>query len=260
MQKLQVIHLEITNKCNLRCHFCYINRNSKEIKRKRFAELIGHIQEYTKQVTLGGGEPLLHRELPCLLRVLKNAKLPFSITTNATQLSPYDSLLVNPFLKSVCLSFYGKRNKDAIEYFLEKVNLKGTKYPEIVISVLPEGLVYTECLEFIELCKRYEFSILLLKRKYKHRLPKIIEQRIVGGLFLLSAFLRDELKRKVYLDSLLAGQCLALDKFVTIDVDGNVFQCSFVRNSLGNIFEEKLKDIISKSKKVKCPYTSLKVN
>lgn len=101
-------NLDITNLCNLKCYMCNGESSSKllvenndlgitnlkqkdyEISEEKIDSLIQEIQDnYTKIITLQGGEPLMNPKIIKLLQVLSNKpiakNLSIWITTNGTQ-------------------------------------------------------------------------------------------------------------------------------------------------------------------------------
>lgn len=59
------VELDITNICNLNCKYCYLpERGQKTIKDEIFYKIINVLKKSRiKQITFGGGEPLLHPEV-----------------------------------------------------------------------------------------------------------------------------------------------------------------------------------------------------
>ncbi|MGM0466282.1 MAG: radical SAM protein [Acidobacteriota bacterium] len=100
--KLGMMQLEITDNCNLRCKYCVYNDNynlqrnhrnnnmSIEIIKKSIEFLKSHSKEKDNlSISFYGGEPLLKFELitkavEYAKKTLRDKKLSFSITTNAT--------------------------------------------------------------------------------------------------------------------------------------------------------------------------------
>ena len=92
MKRYKVIALHFTNRCNLRCPFCYKKQdnNIKQKPFKFFIDLVPYLAEMTNQIALGGGEPLL---FPAFLRAFgeecKKYGLILNVTTNGyLSLSP----------------------------------------------------------------------------------------------------------------------------------------------------------------------------
>lgn len=80
------IYIEITNICNLNCKFCpETNRKKEYINIENFEKIIQQIHKYTNLVCLHvKGEPLLHKNLEQILKILETYNLQANITTNGT--------------------------------------------------------------------------------------------------------------------------------------------------------------------------------
>ncbi|HEV8148563.1 MAG TPA: radical SAM protein [Gemmatimonadales bacterium] len=82
-------HLIVTRRCNLSCAYCneYDDHSDPvplEMLRRRIAAL-GRLR--TAIVTLSGGEPLLHPELPAVIRSIRDAGMSASMITNGFRLT-----------------------------------------------------------------------------------------------------------------------------------------------------------------------------
>jgi radical SAM protein with 4Fe4S-binding SPASM domain len=84
------IQIEITGRCNLRCRHC---RASNQAQSDMPIEQIEKIALFaaahgSREVVVSGGEPLLHREFPAVLRRIKSAGMSYlTLTTNGYLLS-----------------------------------------------------------------------------------------------------------------------------------------------------------------------------
>ena len=85
MKKFKRIYVEITNACNLNCHFCDKNiRPKRHMTSSEYRLVIDKIAPFTDYVYLHvKGEPLLHNELEEILEISKG-KVLVNITTNGT--------------------------------------------------------------------------------------------------------------------------------------------------------------------------------
>lgn len=89
LNSLNIVAIEIIEQCNLFCSFCVRNA-SYNLKNKlsidQFETIIQHLKRFEKtpDVALTGGEPFMHDKLDCLLDVLENHAIRYSITTNGT--------------------------------------------------------------------------------------------------------------------------------------------------------------------------------
>ncbi|MDR3576853.1 MAG: radical SAM protein [Anaerolineaceae bacterium] len=95
-----VVFIEITNHCNLLCQTCphtYFQR--EPLKSLSYAEFVAIAEQfpYMQRALLHGiGEPLLNRQLPDIIRYLKQRGVEVIINSNGTLLSqPWQDELVN---------------------------------------------------------------------------------------------------------------------------------------------------------------------
>lgn len=87
---LTSVHIEITGKCNERCIHCYIPHGNKikTLKSKYIYDVLKQCWEMNVlHITLSGGEPMLHKDFPEILRVCREYNFAVSILTNLTLLT-----------------------------------------------------------------------------------------------------------------------------------------------------------------------------
>ena len=88
MQPGDHIHWFLTDRCNLDCNYCFRPFFGYSVDDKRNEDLARLLVEGgVKQVTLGGGEPMLVRNLETIFRILKEGSIYISLHTNGTFLS-----------------------------------------------------------------------------------------------------------------------------------------------------------------------------
>lgn len=100
---LRSLHIEIANECNERCVHCYIphEKKTKSIDPKLFYRTIEEGRNMNIiNVTLSGGEPLLHKDIISFLKRCRDLDLSVNVLTNLTLLT--DDILAemkkNPLL------------------------------------------------------------------------------------------------------------------------------------------------------------------
>ncbi len=90
-----VVNWFVNSKCNLSCEFCFRDMNVQEKDTAEMLRLVGVLAENgVKRVTIGGGEPLLRRDLETILKALKSKGIFVSLHTNGTILKPRINKLV----------------------------------------------------------------------------------------------------------------------------------------------------------------------
>ncbi|OYT26246.1 MAG: radical SAM/SPASM domain-containing protein, partial [Candidatus Altiarchaeales archaeon ex4484_96] len=75
-RRLSWIVLEVTDRCNFKCKWCYSNswrnKNPKDLSYRRVSRVLGYLaDEGVGQVTLSGGEPTMY---PYLRQTIKEAR------------------------------------------------------------------------------------------------------------------------------------------------------------------------------------------
>lgn len=97
------VEWRITEACNMNCSYCVSHRGSipEDIDLKETAERIAGLSP--KHLWIGGGEPTLVKELPEILRMLKEVSDPhIGLNTNATDLEAL--FLLIPYLDDIIVS------------------------------------------------------------------------------------------------------------------------------------------------------------
>lgn len=95
--------IEITSKCNERCVHCYIPHENKncDISPELFYDILKQCKAMgVMDITLSGGEPMLHRDFLSFLHVAKSNDFSVTILSNLTLLT--DEIISE--LKNLCLS------------------------------------------------------------------------------------------------------------------------------------------------------------
>ena len=211
MPQFDVIHLEVSGRCQLNCPHCY-SRSGTELAVGEWQALVKELAPLTKQFTLGGGEPLLYDGLGDIVETIHRLGLPVSLTTNGLLLNEKRDLV--PILDAVSISYHGD------------------------LGVLCEGLASLERMgvqrmvnfvmldrdkprfgEILEACRTFKAALVLLAPKHTAEYDK--------AWFLARALAAPGVQ--VGLDGLAVGRCTAGRRFFTVASDGQFLQCSFVR-------------------------------
>lgn len=82
---LYSLKLEINNRCPMNCRICYVKKGNQEIRLETIRKLCHSIRSCGVRIEILGGEPLLHGDLPEIIRSAKHeARSPFvTLYTNA---------------------------------------------------------------------------------------------------------------------------------------------------------------------------------
>ena len=170
---LRNLRISVTDRCNLRCQYCMPEEEYVWLPREdllSFEETSALVDVFAElgvdKVRLTGGEPLLRRDLPALVRMLaaKPRIRDLAMTTNGVLLSEHAQALYNAGLHRVTVSldtlrperFKQLTRRDAHARVLEgieavgRVGFKGLKLDSVVMR----GANDDELVDLIEYGKR----------------------------------------------------------------------------------------------------------
>lgn len=126
-KKYQKVYVEISNVCNLQCHFCpEVVREKQFMDPPLFETIIKAIQPLTNEVCFHlMGEPLVHPQFTHYVKLCEREKLPVNITSNGVLLNDVRTeALLNSTVRQVNFSVHSFESnfpgKDITTY-LEKL-------------------------------------------------------------------------------------------------------------------------------------------
>ncbi|WP_319202386.1 SPASM domain-containing protein [uncultured Ilyobacter sp.] len=267
MKKFKKVYVEITNICNLSCHFCSKSKRKQEyMKLDSFERILNEIKPFTDYIYLHvKGEPLLHPQLEEFLDLAHSRGFRVNITTNGSFIGGIgESLLTKPALRQINFSLHSfgenpenihKNNYLRDILFFSKKALKNTdiivslrlwNYDKKVKDETQKG--NNEILQILE----KEFK---LDYKISHILNPGKGLKITDRLYLNSDYqFKWPDTDDTYEDA--AGFCYGMRTHTAILVDGTVVPCCLDGEgtiNLGNIFNESFRNIIN-SEKAKAIY------
>ena len=270
---LHLLELEITTRCNLNCKHCY-NRSfvKKDLEIKTITNFIDFCFEnkvYTLVFT--GGEACLHPKFEDITKYLKkkiDEKSDFKprlvLQSNGILLTKFDRSLLDVFdlfhisydisdavrtsidhipstidylkendLNPYLFSTIHKANIDRLDDMIKFASSSDVDISFNIIqpSKQTEHLGFNKR-EYMEVCNT-------LYNLYK-------DKKILRPSCPLISLLDKDKSLKEYQGN--KGGCTAGIAACSIDAEGNVLPCAFLRKKCGNIFKESLKDIWANSK------------
>ena len=84
-ESLDSLTIDINAYCNLRCTFCYQDLNGAHMTKSAILAIVEQHPD-APSVEIGGGEPLMHREIIPLMKDISARGKRIHIATNATYL------------------------------------------------------------------------------------------------------------------------------------------------------------------------------
>lgn len=160
------LRVSLTPKCNMRCSYCYETpEEPKTLDRVFLARIIRVFSDLgVDKVKLTGGEPLLRRDIPELIKDINacpNIK-HISLTTNGMLLHRYIDTMAEHGLKSCSISidslvapkFAFITGQDVLPKVLEAVNRAANLIETVKVNcVVMKGVNDDELLDFVELTR-----------------------------------------------------------------------------------------------------------
>jgi cyclic pyranopterin phosphate synthase len=174
---IKYLRLSVTDRCDLRCFYCMPNdyRDFEEPENwLSFAEIERVVASFTRlgvsSVRITGGEPLVRRDLPVLVKNL--AALPgledLSLSTNATRLAKNAVILkksgisrINVSLDTVDPVKFKKITQGKLEKIIDGLMAakKAGLNPIKINMVIMKGINDDDVEEMVNFCMEHEFTL-----------------------------------------------------------------------------------------------------
>ena len=112
-RRMSYLRLSVTDRCDMRCVYCLPEEGPPRSDRREILSFEEHrrlaallVRLGIRQIRVTGGEPLMRRDLPVLIRYLSeiDPDLDLSLTTNASRLAPVAGALKAAGLKRINIS------------------------------------------------------------------------------------------------------------------------------------------------------------
>lgn len=257
-------YIEISNICNLQCHFCpEVIREKKILSVDDFYLIAKQIKPYTKQICLHlMGEPLAHPEFSKIANICDELNLKIFLTTNGTLLKKhYDTLMQWKSLEQVNFSvhsYFANPTKITLEEYLNPI----LKFCEDAHQKKNNFYINLRLwnLEKINLQRNQNQLVLNLVNNYfKTSISENVDiklnksKKIHDKLYLHfdTEFIWPSLSQKFRSTT---GTCYGLRKQLAIHANGDVVPCCLDKEAIlkiGNIFQMSLETILESERAVK---------
>lgn len=273
---LRSIHIEIASECNERCVHCYIPHECKTeaIEPALFYRIIEEGSDLNiVNVTLSGGEPLLHKDIVNFLAKCRESDLSVNVLTNLTLLTDeiIDEMRRNPLL-SVQTSLYSM--VPSVHDSITKVKGSFEKTKDGILKLLSVGIpLQISC----PIMKQNKDSFVdVLKWGIKHNIGVLTDYVIFAAYDHSKNNLSNRLSLKEvgeavekqlnveYVDMLranakeknaLTGEdpiCSICRYNFCVSAEGKVFPCvGWQDNTIGNLKCQTIKEIWESSEEIK---------
>ncbi|MBD5556804.1 MAG: radical SAM protein [Roseburia sp.] len=272
---LRSIHIEIANECNERCVHCYIPH---EFKCKIIdADLFYRIVEEGRSmniinVTISGGEPLLHKDFLGFLSRCRELDLSVNVLTNLTLLSDdiVSEMKKNPLL-SVQTSLYSM--DPLVHDSITKVNGSFEKTKDSLLKLISAGIPVQISCPIMKQNKNSFVDVInwgnanniavsvdyVIFAAYDHSNSNLVnrlsleevETAFDKQLTKEYAHSLNEISKEKSLLTAKDPICTICRYYFCVSAEGDVFPCvGWQTNKMGNLNEKTIKEIWESSKKV----------
>ncbi len=244
---------EVTHLCNYRCIHCYngnfIGKRKNELTTKEMEIFLDDIKENVFEIVIGGGEPLMRKDLPHIVRKY-NGFFSFYISTNGSLLNKN---LLKKFPKNVVFQIsrdglkethnFIRNRQTAYDESFRAIELLKSEGYRFAVGIMICKLNINELQEMIEELKKEgvdNFNFLTyIGDNSELRLDK-------SDFSYLNRFFNNIDVKKTLRDPIFdcsTGECQAGITTVNIRPDGTVTPCCYLPVDIGNIRKDILKDI-----------------
>ena len=209
-----------------------------------FEQVLKNINLITDYVYLHvKGEPLLHSHFSDILSLCNQYNKQINITTNGTLLSKQLDAIINNSVRQVNISLHSLINKDTLNEIFKCGDILSTHHIQVEYRIWAKN-------------KYQDWIVKQIKEHYNKTLDLTISNiKLKENLYLNQdkEFIWPNLSNSF---SKHFGTCFGLRSHIGILVDGTVIPCCLDSDgilNLGNIFEERIEDILTKerSKRIK---------
>lgn len=260
------INIILTNKCNLSCKYCFYTEGYKCFEKKEFLNqnkllsFIKKINNYDSinSIMITGGEPMLIKNITSIIKDLINYSTEIILLTNGTLINDehIEFFINNNIYLQISLDSYKNKYHDSIRgnhkrtlETLEKFSNLGYKNIDINFTASPLNYkLISEVKNFAQL-NNFGLNIGVIDSKNSRFNWNLVSTEIKNDFLNLyiknnkldykNKLLKYILFRKVEKEI----NCPSLNRFFTIDINGNLTRC-YNNIIIGNIYYDDINKII----------------
>jgi len=247
---IENIDIELTNKCNFNCIYCYVKRDKTTHLKVSLLETILKYCEKNdvKNITLTGGEPFLYKNFDYLIHLIENTDINITFFTNGSFLKnvikEYDFSQISICLKRDCLS-------DGLQALVCGINQMPYNFFDLINSIKKEVKELTvhsalTAMNYKELPQLYK---ILKNMGIPHYISRVVPSKETIKKIIPTKEMCKEVFSSIAkingkeLTIPFAGDvgCIKMYCSIFIDRFGTIYPCSNLPIIVGKVNETKLK-------------------
>ncbi len=171
--KPNVLHLDITGRCNLSCLHCRGTYSLKDLSLEQWKKVLDQFSKHWKEdirwVEIGGGEPFIRRDLDAILKHVRKSlpKSKILLVTNGTVIGEKEMALIKKYVDRIQFSIDGAyenthnkiRGRDCFKKTISNLKkLRKNKNTYLIIRATINKLNYAEFEEIVKLGKELDVN------------------------------------------------------------------------------------------------------
>jgi MoaA/NifB/PqqE/SkfB family radical SAM enzyme len=268
-ESIAILQLQYDYRCNFRCRHCCTGKMEK--KARSFG--LEDVRELARQaheiglahITITGGEPLLFPDLDELVEAADPQRFYIAMDTNgwlltdekARHLKSIGVEKIHLSLDSVSPDVHDdfRRQPGSHGRALRAIDAARSAGLALLLNtvVTKQRLHSQEFIEFLEFTKRLDVGVVLMLAKpaglWEGNFDVILTPEDL-------VYVRELEKRYHAFTHLVPAYgldlgCIAVKRMVSLTKYGDLMPCPWIHASLGNFFEEPLKDILARGMKIR---------
>lgn len=271
-ESIAIIQFQYNYKCNFRCDHCSVKQFQGKNEKRSFS--LDDVRELSRQademglahLVITGGEPLVFKDFDALVAAIDPQKFYITSDTNGWLLDDVRAR----HLKSIgvdkiqlSLDSLDAKEHDAFrhapgshERAMKAIDAAKNAGLNIILStVVTHQRIHTqEFIDYLEFAKSKDVGTFVTYAKPVGAWEGNFEALVTKEDM---AYMRDVLEKKYSVFTHLTPSygmdlgCIAVKRMISVTQYGDVLPCPYIHVSIGNVFEEPLKDIVARGMKIK---------
>lgn len=173
------LRISLTDSCNFRCQYCMPEENIQCLPNRHLMQ-VNEIEQIAKtficlgvtKIRLTGGEPMVRKEFPEILKRLSNLPVEISLTTNAVLAHKYIAQLKTAGVRSLNVSldtldpqtFKRVTKRDQFGQVWDNILLLLSEGFRVKINTVAiEGIIEKEILKFVEITRNLPLHVRMIE-------------------------------------------------------------------------------------------------